>query len=187
MAKRSFLLQLGLIGSLLHFSLLAETAPTPLPDQTHTISPTTESTPAQTDKTAASKTDKAAASKEANTQDEWAGWMIEAAQVAKDYVEGLDKGQYAASWTKGDSLFQRTITQKEWVTALNLARKRLGGVKSRTLKDERPAIDPKGLPKGPYMVVEYNTSFERAPDSGELLTMRRGSDGIWRVLTYQVN
>jgi hypothetical protein len=119
--------------------------------------------------------------------EEMAAWMIEAGQVAKNYVEGLDKGEYSASWAKGDILFQRTITQKEWTTALNLARKRLGNVQSRTLKDQRPAWDPVGLPKGPYMVVEYNTSFDAAPGSGELLTLRRGSDGIWRVLTYQVN
>ncbi len=128
-----------------------------------------------------------AASSAENNQDEMAAWMIEAAQVAKDYVEGLDRGEYANSWPKGDILFQRTISQKEWVTALGLARKRLGGVKSRTLKDQRPAWDPHGLPKGPYMVVEYNTSFDRAPNSGELLTLRRGADGHWRVLTYQVN
>ncbi|MBA2369433.1 MAG: DUF4019 domain-containing protein [Candidatus Protochlamydia sp.] len=119
--------------------------------------------------------------------EEMAAWMIEAGQVAKNYVEGLDKGEYSASWNKGDVLFQRTISQQEWTTALNLARKRLGNVQSRTLKDQRPAWDPVGLPKGPYMVVEYNTSFDAAPGSGELLTLRRGGDGHWRVLTYQVN
>ena len=120
-------------------------------------------------------------------QGEVEGWKIETAQVGKDYVEGLDNGSYAQSWTKGDQLFQHTITQKEWEMALNDNRKKLGRVKSRTLKDQKPAWDPHGLPKGPYMVVEYNTSFENAPNSGELLTMRRGSDGKWRVLTYQVN
>ncbi|WP_068469576.1 DUF4019 domain-containing protein [Candidatus Protochlamydia phocaeensis] len=120
-------------------------------------------------------------------QNPWAAWMIEGGQAAKDYVDDLDKGRYAEAWTKGDPIFQRTITQQEWVTALNLARKRLGNVHSRILKDQRPAMDPHGLPKGPYMVVEYDTSFERAPNSGELLTLRLGTDGKWHVLTYQVN
>jgi uncharacterized cupin superfamily protein len=48
-------------------------------------------------------------------------------------------------------------------------------------------MNPHGLPRGAYMVVEYNTSFENAPASGELLTLRQGTDGKWRVLTYQVN
>lgn len=119
--------------------------------------------------------------------EEWTAWLIEAAKVAKDYVLMIDQGKYAESWTHGAKIFQQTITQKEWKTALELARKPLGNVKSRTLKDERPALDPKGLPKGPYMVIEYNTSFERAPKSGELLTLMRESNGAWKVLTYQVN
>lgn len=120
-------------------------------------------------------------------QSQIAAWMIESTQVAKDYVDGLDKGQYAQSWSKGDSLFQHTISQEEWAQALTFSRKRLGKMISRKLKDQRPAKDPHGLPKGAYMVVEYDTSFENASNSGELLTLRRGSDGKWRVLTYQVN
>lgn len=147
---------------------------------------TTPSVPAQTPQ-AQTPAQMQTPAAEQNNQDEMAGWMIEASQAAKNYVDGLDKGKYSESWTWGDALFQRTISQKEWTTALNLARKPLGKANSRTLKDQRPAWDPQGLPKGPYMVVEYNTSFDRAPNSGELLTLRRGPDGKWRVLTYQVN
>ena len=123
-----------------------------------------------------------------NTQEaQLNAWMIEAAQAAKEYVDLLDKGQYAQSWSVGDPLFQRVISQPEWTKALQIARSRLGNVVSRTVKDQRPAFDPKGLPKGPYMVVEYNTSFGQAPQSGELLTLRLGPDSKWRVVTYQVN
>ncbi len=114
-------------------------------------------------------------------------WMTESSQAAKDYVNELDKGGFGQSWTKGDQLFQHTITQQEWEKALKDNRNKLGKVNSRTLKRQIPAWDPKGLPKGVYMVVEYNTSFENAPNSGELLTLRRGTDDKWRVLTYQVN
>lgn len=119
-------------------------------------------------------------------QEDMAASMIETAQAAKDYVETIDKGQYAESWKKGDKLFQQTITQEEWVQALNGSRKGLGRVMSRELRLQRPAWNPKGLPKGAYMVIEYNTSFEYAPHAGELLTLRKGADGKWRVLTYQV-
>lgn len=133
------------------------------------------------------KTTPTATKTDSQKQEKEAAWVIESAQVAKDYVEGLDKGEYEQSWTKADQLFQHTITQKEWVTALNENRKNLGKVKSRTLKDQRIAWNPHNLPKGAYMVVEYNTSFENTPNSGELLTLRHDPDGKWRVLTYQVN
>ena len=112
---------------------------------------------------------------------------IEANRAAQDYVELLDKHQYAESWTRGAQLFRKTISQGEWVQALQAARGRLGAMKSRTLKDERIAWDPIKLPKGAYMVVEFDTSFERAPQSGELLTLMQEKDGSWKVLTYQVN
>lgn len=118
---------------------------------------------------------------------EMAAWMIETKQVAKDYVEGIDKGQYAQSWTKGDQLFQQTISQDGWNKALTDGRKSLGNVKSRTLKLQRPAWNPQGLPKGPYMVVEYETTFDKDGKKVELLTLRRGADGKWKVLTYQVD
>lgn len=124
---------------------------------------------------------------ENTSQSEWAAWMIEGGRAAQDYVQLLDQGRYADSWTKGAKIFQNTITQTEWKTALNLARSRLGRVTARTLKDQKPAWNPAGLPPGPYMVVEYNTSFEKAPGSGELLTLMRENDGKWKVLTYQVN
>jgi hypothetical protein len=129
----------------------------------------------------------ARSSEETKNQAEMAAWMIESAQVAKDYVEGLDRGQYSQSWSKGDQLFQHTISQNEWTQALDLTRKGLGRVISRTVKLQNDAWDPRGLPKGPYMVVEYDTSFQNAPHAVELLTLRRGSDGKWRVLTYNVN
>lgn len=118
---------------------------------------------------------------------ELAAAKIESAKVAQDYVQLIDQGRYAESWQRGARLFQGTVSQKQWVAALTLARRRLGQVKSRTLKDQRPAWDPRGLPKGAYMVVEYNTSFTRAPQSGELLTLMQEPNGEWKVLTYHVN
>lgn len=122
-----------------------------------------------------------------DNQSEMAAWLLQSAQVANDYVNGLDKEQYAQSWSKGDQVFQNMISKEEWTQALEMSRKPLGKLISRKIKDQRPATDPQGLPKGSYMVVEYDTSFEKAPSSGELLTLRRGNDGTWRVLTYQVN
>ena len=138
-------------------------------------------------KTSKTNQDSTGKGKEKEEQSQQAAWMLESAKSANDYVDALDREYYDQSWTKGDQIFQHTITKEEWTKALIKNRKPLGKVNSRKLKDQRPAMDPQGLPRGAYMVVEYDTSFENAPSSGELLTLRRGSDGAWRVLTYQVN
>ncbi len=115
-----------------------------------------------------------------------AAWMLEANLAAKEYVDGLDRGHYAQSWLKGDPLFQKTITQQQWVMTLEQKRKPFGRVKSRTLRDQRFGWDAPNLPKGAYMSVEFDTQFERGPASVEILTLRRGEEGKWRVLTYRI-
>ena len=129
----------------------------------------------------------ATSSPAAISQGQAAASMIEALQVAKTYLDDIDNGHYVESWKKGDPIFQKTISNKEWAIALQKARTPLGTVTSRVLKDEKPAKDPAGLPAGNYMVVEYTTSFTNAPSSGELLTLHQGADGKWKVLTYKVN
>lgn len=116
-----------------------------------------------------------------------AAWMIEANLVAKNYAEDLDHGRYELSWEKSDSLFQSVIKQSEWIIVSKQKRQFLGKMTSRLLKDQRHEWNPVGLPPGLYMVVEYVTSFEKRPQSYELLTLRRGADGQWRVLTYKIS
>ncbi len=116
---------------------------------------------------------------------ERAAWVLETSQSAKEYVDLIDRGAYEKSWSKGDSVFQRTISKHEWAQALEQNRKPLGKVISRKIKDQRLAMNPQNLPPGPYMVVLFDTQFEKG-SSNELLTLRRGDGGVWRVLTYQV-
>ena len=99
-------------------------------------------------------------------------------------MTGIDQGRYAQSWEKSDPLFQNTITQSEWEKALNLARKNKGATKSRKIIAQDPAWNPNGLPEGAYMVIQYETSFTNDPNSNEMVTLRLGSDGKWRPLTY---
>lgn len=120
-------------------------------------------------------------------QSQMAAWLLDSKRIANHYVSAIDKELYLQSWTEGDQLFQHTISKDDWVKGLSRNRKPLGHVISRKFKDQRLAMDPQGLPKGAYMVVEYETFFDREPISLELLTLRQGDDGVWRVLTYQLN
>lgn len=113
--------------------------------------------------------------------------IIESGRVAQEWLKLIDQGKYAESWEQAAALFQRTITKSGWVMALDLIRKPLGPVRARILKQQRPAWNPKGLPEGDYMVIEYSTSFTQTTRSGELITMMREQDGDWKVLTYFVN
>lgn len=110
--------------------------------------------------------------------------MIESAKVAEDWLKLVDQGRYADSWEKAAKLFQRTITKSGWVVALDMIRKPLGTVRSRKIRDQKPAWNPKGLPAGAYMVLDYSTEFSHGNASIEQITMVQESDKNWKVLTY---
>lgn len=97
----------------------------------------------------------------------------------------IDQGRYAESWDAASKTFQLTIKRDEWVKAEEKLRRPLGAVVSRTLLQQLPKQNPKGLPEGYYMVLVYQTDFANRPKANELVTMALESDGKWRVLTYQ--
>lgn len=113
-------------------------------------------------------------------------WKEEAAQAAKNYVTDLDQGRYAETWEKGGILFQSTITKANWVKNLDLTRKPFGKVLSRALEAEHIISDPYDPTEGIFMVIEYQTAFENAPQGREHLILRLGPNDEWRVGSYEV-
>jgi hypothetical protein len=106
--------------------------------------------------------------------------------AANAWLSLVDQGKYENSWETGALSFQFTITKKEWNKALEDIRKPLGTVTSRQLLEQRVAYNPKGLPKGEYLVLYYKTSFSNKADANELLTLQKQNNGQWKVLTYHV-
>jgi hypothetical protein len=107
--------------------------------------------------------------------------------VVSNWLALVDQGQYARSWDVGSFNFKATIKRDEWVKALEKLRRPLGEVRSREVMDIRWAVDPKGLPKGDYMVFVYKTQFTNKANAYELLTLQQAGDGSWHILTYTVN
>jgi len=107
-------------------------------------------------------------------------------EAAETWLKVVDEGNYDKSWDTGSLTFQLTIPKKEWSKALQSMRQPLGNVVSRQLVEQRPAENPKGLPKGFYMVLFYKTSFSNRQDASELLTLQQQNNGQWKVLTYHV-
>ena len=100
-------------------------------------------------------------------------WMDEALKFAHDYLEAMDRGQYAQTWIANDQVMQNIIGKGEWVGGLNKTRSQLGRVETRSLRSKRMAINPNGLPRGVYVVLEYDTSFENAINAEEMLVVHR--------------
>lgn len=113
--------------------------------------------------------------------------MVEARKAAQAWLKLVDEGKYEESWEQGSVSFKNVMPKKTWVQALGVARRPLGPVQGRSVRNQAPAMNPNRMPPGIYMVINFDTSFSQASKSGEFMTMRKDPDGQWRILDYRVN
>ena len=111
---------------------------------------------------------------------------VPAAQAAANqWLTVTDAGQAVQSWEQASSLFRNTLTASAWGDALQKARDPLGAVKSRELKSATYTRTLPGAPQGEYVVIQYESRFERVSTSMiETITPMREADGSWKVSGY---
>ena len=96
----------------------------------------------------------------------------------------VDQGNYAASWDASSPGFKRMVTQEEWDRAVHSVREPLGGCLSRTLRSHKLVDSFPGAPRGPFVVLQFQTNFERKQGAVETVTPALGEDHRWRVTSY---
>jgi len=99
------------------------------------------------------------------------------------WLDLVDKGQYAESWSRTGSYFQAQVTQDAWVTRIGPVRAPLGAVKSRNLRSVDYIKSLPGAPDGDYAIVKYDTEFANKSQSTETVAMVR-ERGEWRLVGY---
>lgn len=107
-----------------------------------------------------------------------------AQQAAAAWLALTDGARYAESWDSAASLFKAAITRADWEKALMAVRSPLGALKSRTLKSATFTRSLPGAPDGEYVVIQFDTQFEKKAAAVETVTPMRGKDGSWRVSGY---
>ena len=110
---------------------------------------------------------------------------LDAEHAAKEWLALADVGDAAGTWAAAASLFRSAVPKQEWAHALDAARAPLGAVVTRTLRSGRAATELPGAPDGEYVVLEFETQFERKRSAVETVTPMRDSDG-WRVSGYHI-
>ena len=105
----------------------------------------------------------------------------EGAPVGQSFV---DAGDYAASWNRAAALFKATVTQDARVKQIVAALASHGKLVSRRLRARTATERLPGQPDGKYVVLEYDTVFERHASAIETVTPMVDPDGTWRVVGY---
>ncbi|MDP3016406.1 MAG: DUF4019 domain-containing protein [Deltaproteobacteria bacterium] len=115
----------------------------------------------------------------------------EAAQKAAITVAGawlslVDEGNYAESWNQAAGFFKNAVTKEQWQNTVRAVRIPLGKLVARKLKSKQYTKTLPGAPDGEYVVIEYDTTFEKKQSAIETVTPMLDKDGKWRVSGYYI-
>jgi hypothetical protein len=108
------------------------------------------------------------------------------AQTAASQLKLTDAGDGAASWEQAAKLFKGAVTREQWTQALAGVRPPLGTVVSRKLTSRQYREKLPGAPDGKYVVIHYETVFEKKASAVETITPMLDPDGAWRVSGYLI-
>ena len=108
---------------------------------------------------------------------------VVATKNAAAWLVLVDQQKYGESWDAAAKLFQDTVARDMWKDALGAAREPLGKLVSRRLKSAESRTSPPGAPDGKYVIIQYDTSFEKK-SIVETVTPMQEADGSWKVSGY---
>jgi hypothetical protein len=104
--------------------------------------------------------------------------------AARAWLDQVDGCRYATGWDAAAPAFKRMITREEWDRAVHSVRTPLGRCLSRRLRSHTLVDSLPGAPRGPYVVLKFDTDFERKTGAVETVTPAIGEDNLWRVAGY---
>jgi len=119
----------------------------------------------------------------------WAATKPEdAAQVAAEsWLKLVDTGNYEASWDQAAKLFKGAVTREQWKQASAGVRAPLGKLISRKVKGREYTEKVPGAPDGKYVIIQFDSVFEKKASSVETVTPMLDPDGVWRVSGYYIH
>jgi hypothetical protein len=102
------------------------------------------------------------------------------------WLSWVDEGNYAESWNQAAGLFKTAVTKEQWQNTVKAVRVPLGKVMVRKLKSKQYTKTLPGAPDGEYVVIQYETMFEKKQSAIEMVTPLLDKDGKWRVSGYYI-
>jgi len=109
-----------------------------------------------------------------------------AIEEAKSWLQLVDEGEYAQSWTQAARYFRNNVGEEQWEKAVGPVRKPLGKVLSREVKNSTYTTQVPGAPDGKYVIIQFETSFENKRSAVETITPVLEPDGKWHVSGYYI-
>jgi len=103
---------------------------------------------------------------------------------AKEWLALLDENEYDKAWQAAGTLLQAAVTREEWSAKMSVTLGPLGRADTRAARSSEYSTTMPGAPDGDWVVVKFDTTFEKKQKALETVIMRKESDGTWRVSGY---
>ena len=110
----------------------------------------------------------------------------EAMEVARDWLVLVDGGRYGEAWDSAGSMFRNAVEREKWEIAATSARNNAGPLMGRKFRTASFTRKLPNVPDGEYIVIHYDTRFDKQGFTTESLTTERDKDGRWRVAGYWI-
>ncbi|WP_158218774.1 DUF4019 domain-containing protein [Roseateles aquatilis] len=107
-----------------------------------------------------------------------------ATKAATAWLQLTDAGKYPESWNQASKDFRGAISSSDWAAALTSVRTPLGAPTARVLKSADFKRDLPNAPPGEYVILQFDTAFEKRLGAVETVVAARDPDGAWRVSGY---
>lgn len=105
---------------------------------------------------------------------------------AEKWLGMVDTEKYSESWKEAAELFRNAVSQEQWKQSLQAARKPFGKLITRKIKTKTYKTSLPGAPDGEYVVIQFESSFEKKKSAVETVTPMLEKDGKWRVSGYYI-
>jgi len=109
-----------------------------------------------------------------------------AMEAADAWLAHVDAGRYGQSWQDASQGFRDAVTREKWDQMVSPVRAQTGNLIARKVRSATYTRQLPNAPAGEYVVIIYDTRFERVPHAVETVTPMRESDGTWKVSGYYV-
>lgn len=110
--------------------------------------------------------------------------IADATLTAEKWLQMVDNRNYEASWEATSAIFKKDGDLPMWRANLDSTYDQYGRCESRTITE---ALLKRRLPgggQGYFVVIQYDSVYERKSDVRETVTPKLEADGHWRVAGY---
>lgn len=106
--------------------------------------------------------------------------------ASESWLHTVDAGRYGQSWDDAAKAFRDAVAKDKWESMVAPVRSQTGNLIARKVRTARYTREIPNAPAGEYVVIQYDSSFERIPHAVETVTPMKDPDGKWRVSGYFV-